>query len=524
MKRSPLLALVLCIGASLPSYAQRGTNWPTHSGDPQRTGWQRNETKITRETVKDLQLLWKLKLDNESKALHSLTEPLILGNIITDRGFKELAIVAGSSDNIYAIDADLGKIFWNRRFEYESGVPKQQQSTWLCPAGLTATPVLSTGGRGADGGGFNARAGGYIISSDGNLHLLNLANGEELMRPLKFIPPNGKPYSLNLIENVLYTTTGQRCGNVPNSVWSVDLNTQNVSSFNSNGGGIWGLAGAAVGTDGTIYAEAGDGAWEPDAGKYSDTLLALSPKDLKLKDWYTPSNREWITKRDLDMNVTPVVFSYKGRDLIVGSGKEGRLFLLDSKSLGGADHRTPLYRTPLISNEEVDFAGRGTWGSLGSWEDERATRWILAPVWGPLHSQMKFPIAHGDAPHGSIAAFKVQEQNGKTVLAPAWVSPDLLIPSPPVIVNGIVFVISSGEYVRQSNDNNGTLWNAQQRAERSTHATLYALDAETGRELWSSGDTVTSFTHFAGLAVANGRVYFTTYDNTVYAFGFPIEH
>ena len=65
----------------------------------------------------------------------------------------------------------------------------------------------------------------------------------------------------------------------------------------------------------------------------------------------------------------------------------------------------------------------------------------------------------------TITAFKLQEQNGKTVLAPAWVSPDLLIPSPPVIVNGVVFVISSGEYVRQSNDNNGTLWNAQQRAD-----------------------------------------------------------
>jgi hypothetical protein len=225
----------------------------------------------------------------------------------------------------------------------------------------------------------------------------------------------------------------------------------------------------------------------------------------------------------LDLNVTPVVFPYKGRDLVVGSGKEGRLFLLDSKSLGGTDHRTPLYRTPLISNEEVDFAGRGTWGSLASWEDEKGTRWVLAPVWGPLHSEMKFPIANGDAPHGSVGAFKVEEQNGKTVLAPAWVSRDFFIPSPPVIVNGVVFVISSGEYVRQSNDNNGTLWNAQQRVERSTHATLYALDAETGKELWDSGDTVTSFTHFAGLAVANGRVYFSTYDNTVYAFGFPIE-
>jgi len=26
------------------------------------------------------------------------------------------------------------------------------------------------------------------------------------------------------------------------------------------------------------------------------------------------------------------------------------------------------------------------------------------------------------------------------------------------------------------------------------------------------------------LSIANGRVYFTTYDNTVYCFGLPMEH
>jgi outer membrane protein assembly factor BamB len=48
---------------------------------------------------------------------------------------------------------------------------------------------------------------------------------------------------------------------------------------------------------------------------------------------------------------------------------------------------------------------------------------------------------------------------------------------------------------------------------------LYAFDAETGRELFNSGDTLTSFTHFGGLAVSNGRVFVTTWDGYVYAFG-----
>ena len=67
---------------------------------------------------------------------------------------------------------------------------------------------------------------------------------------------------------------------------------------------------------------------------------------LTLKDYYTPSNHAWLTKRDLDMNTTPVVFPYQGRDLLVGSGKEGRYFLMDSKSLGGANHETPALSHP----------------------------------------------------------------------------------------------------------------------------------------------------------------------------------
>ena len=48
---------------------------------------------------------------------------------------------------------------------------------------------------------------------------------------------------------------------------------------------------------------------------------------------------------------------------------------------------------------------------------------------------------------------------------------------------------------------------------------LYALDARTGEELWSSGDQITSFNHFSGISMANGRVYIATYDGNVYCFG-----
>jgi outer membrane protein assembly factor BamB len=50
-------------------------------------------------------------------------------------------------------------------------------------------------------------------------------------------------------------------------------------------------------------------------------------------------------------------------------------------------------------------------------------------------------------------------------------------------------------------------------------ATLFVLDAVTGKQLYSSGDSVSSSSTGAGLALANGRVYFVTQDKTVYCFG-----
>jgi len=52
-----------------------------------------------------------------------------------------------------------------------------------------------------------------------------------------------------------------------------------------------------------------------------------------------------------------------------------------------------------------------------------------------------------------------------------------------------------------------------------THAVLLALDAETGKTLYSSKDLIDSWNHYGGLALAGGKLYFSTYDARVYAFG-----
>ncbi len=57
------------------------------------------------------------------------------------------------------------------------------------------------------------------------------------------------------------------------------------------------------------------------------------------------------------------------------------------------------------------------------------------------------------------------------------------------------------------------------RVPTSRRAALYALDGQTGKELWSSGNQIESWNHFSGLTVANGRAYIATFDGTLYCFG-----
>ncbi len=511
-----LIAMTL-VAMSLGCMLGWSADWLTDGGNSQRTAWQRDENILTTANVKGMKLQWKMQLDNEPRQMHSLFPPLIVNRVNTSGGPKQVAIVAGSSDNIYAIDVDKGQLIWKKRFESTWKQPAGGRGGGiLCPGGLTATPVIAP----------TNTPGKYTIyaaSWDGRLHQLNVADGEDIAPPSKFMPANGKPYALNLVNNVLYTHTAQGCGGNPNMVYAYDLATRKVGSWGPAGGGMWGRTGPAISANGTMYTGTGDGRWDPENGVYGNGIIGVQQdpetKAMKLVDYYGPSNAEWLFKRDLDMQVTPAIFHYKGRELMVDAAKECVVYLMDTASIGGDDHRTPLYRTPLICNEEVNFASAGIWGSMASWEDSKGTRWVLTPFWGPKHSAFKAPVEHGVVKDGAIAAFKVEDRNGKLWLAPAWISRDMNRAEPPVIANGIVFTYGNGENTDQAEFDLGLTNTAPKRIAKSTHAVLYALDAQTGRELWSSGNQIASWNHFSGLSVANGRVYIGTFDSVLYSYG-----
>jgi type 1 glutamine amidotransferase len=499
-----------------PSNRSTPAGWTTFGADSQRTGWARGEKLLTPKNVSTLALKWKTQLDNTPKELTSLSAPVVVDQVKVTLGIKEYVIVAGSSDDIYAIDADTGKLVWRKKFSME-GAPSRKIST-LCPFAANATPAIQ-GGRPQTV---------YAISSDGRLHALSAVDGEDKFPPRPFVPPFSKNWSINIVGDTLYTAISQGCNGVNSGVYGIDISRADgpIRDFQAGRPGIWGRAGVAVSAaSGTVFAETGDGVFDPGAGSWADTFLALSPKDLHVTDYYTPQNREWLTRKDLDMGcMTPVVFEFNGKEYLVGGGKEGRLFLLDTSSMGGPTHREPFYQTGLLTNETAAYGARGFWGSFATWIDSDKTRWLFVPAWGPPHpaAVSTFPISNGDASAGSIMAFRVEPSHGLPTLRPAWISRGLNVPEPPIIANGVVFALSSGEDVRQA-DAAGRGMNTVERLHGSSHAVLYALDAATGKELYSSGDLISSFTHFGGIALSNGRIFVTTWDGTVYAFGIGDE-
>jgi hypothetical protein len=112
------LTIALALAAASAAHAQGrgGPSWSTTSSDAQRTSWVKADPRISTDSMRKpgFQLLWKSKLENQPRQLESLTQPMLLPNIISYKGFKALAFVGGSSDNVYSIDYDLNKMFWRR--------------------------------------------------------------------------------------------------------------------------------------------------------------------------------------------------------------------------------------------------------------------------------------------------------------------------------------------------------------------------------------------------------------------------
>ncbi len=552
MKRivTTMFCLLACV---VTAQAQRGANndWVTENADPQRTATVKADAKINKDSVAKpgaVQLLWKLKLKNAPRGLNNLMPPATLERLIGYRGFRMLGFVAGSDNNLFTIDTDLGRMEWEKHLNVTASTAP---STPACPGGMTtsvvrptvstiiATPASGAGpGRNTPakssvgepwsgattlanvrpqqgpppgppagappgsqaaprpnqppmGGGFGGGANLiYALASDGMLHSMHLSGGQEYQPPVKFLPPGANATGLIIVNGKAYAVTSQSCNGVANGLWAYDFETKQASTWKGN---VAGSAGAAFGSDGTIYlaTSAGEG-----AANSPNSIVAIDPKTLQTKSAYTAST---------EFASSPVVFEYKGKTLVAAAASDGSVHLVDAANMAKALSITP-------------SAAKGSApGSLASWQDRDGTRWILVAHTGALPAG--FTSAGSAITKGAILAWKLSEEGNKLALKPGWASRNLVSPLTPTVINGVVIATSSGEF--KTGDGKMT---AAMRATRSGKAVIYLLDGATGKELWSSGTTITSFARGNALSGGMGQFYLTTYDGTIYAFGFPMEH
>jgi len=511
-------------------------DWLGYNYDRERSGWNRGETVLTKKTVGKLKPLWNRQLLTNTPALvlSTLTAPVVAGGVSTPGGAKDLVFTIGMDDTLTALDANTGEIAWQKRFP--NTLKPLRPMVVSCSNTEQATPTID-----------KAKAIIYFTTSDGKLRGAKLGDGAEAIAPTDMVQPFSRNWSLNLVDDVVYTTTARGCGGSPaqpiefGTVAAMDVSDPahpSLSRFYTGKGrpaGPWGASGVAWGPQGAYVATA-DGPNNPGSGVYGNMVLAVRPHAWGLNDSFIPSNWRYINARDLDIGSGGVVvFPFGKRNVLATASKESVIYLLDADNLGGVDHMTSLYQSPRLGNDIQDFQAQGVWGNLATAVSEKGERWLYTPMWGgPGKTSPKFPITNGDAPNGSIMAFKVAEDAGKVTLQPQWISRDLNLASPPVVANGIVYALQTAESAVQvpkgvfgPNGIRQSGWTPDKGANDRImvpHGTmmLAALDAETGKELWSSGKTMDGNTvHFTQPVVALGKLFTVDHAGHVWAFGLP---
>ena len=495
-------------------------NWLTDGGDNERTAWQKNETLISKESVKNMKLLWKLQLDNQPRQMHNLFPPLIVSDVTTAQGPKEIAVVAGVSDNVYGIDVATGDAALvaqvRQHVRRAAGRPRRRRAV--------SRRIDGDAGHRAD---RHARASTSSTRSRGTAGCARStsATGTDVAPPEPFLPPNGKPYALNLWKNVIYTTTAQGCGGNPNAFYGYDLATKKVGQYLPGSGGMWPRSGPSIGKDGTVYAGSGDGDYYPgtpdlrpvdhrreaepaDQGArveglvYADQrVLAAQARsrherhraDLRLQGQGVPGA--------VEQGVPAVAARHRARSA-------ARITARRSIARRSSATRTSTSPRPAPGARSRRGRKRTARAGFSCRSGGRSTR----------SSPRRSSTASRDGARWPRSRWKTRPArwcSRRPGCRATWIRPSRR--SSPTASSSRTAAARTPRRPTSTRASDST--RAANRIAQSTHATLYALDAHTGKELWSSGDQITSFNHFSGLSVANGRVYIGTYDGMLYCFG-----
>ncbi len=484
--------LLICVS----SHAQ--VDVLTQHNDNARTGVNPREMLLTPANVNKARfgMVYKRVLDDQL-----YTQPLVVTDVQVGGGTRDLVYVTTVNNSVYAFDAndsEASQPVWHVNF----GTPANVHSTEFgCldmngQMGIVGTPVID-------------KAGGvlYVVSltrTDAQtgprtgftqrLHALDLATGADVPESPVVIAAEGfnalmenqRP-ALMLANGMVYVGYASHCDKEPyhGFLMAYDAKTlaqESVLNTSPTGSeaSIWQSGqGPAADEQGNVYVVTGNGSWDG-ISNFSESFMKLSPR-LKLLDWFTPTNHFALDKGDADLDSSGATL-IPGTHLVVGGGKQGVLYTLDTRKLGhlGDEHATQHFQATASHLHSLVF-----------WHSAKVGD--LLYVWGQRDK-------------AKVYTFRDQK-----------------LSETPLMVRDIPNEGHPGAMLSLSanGDRDGILWAAIHATGDSWHESrpgvLHAYDADDIRhELWNSlqvpsRDDCGEYAKMAPPTIANGRVYLASF-------------
>ena len=382
----------------------------TYHYDNLRTGCNPKETTLTTANVNpsSFGLLFTLPVDGQVYA-----QPLYLQNLkIPGKGIHNVVFVCTEHNSVYAFDADSNTGSNASPLWHVNLGPSVQNgdvySSDINPEiGITSTPVIHTL--------KNGTKALYLISKtetnpgtsnavfQNSVHVLNVLTGAELLKgpfPINVQVKGTGDGSVNGLlpfnqqwqqcrpgllmvdtperDSTLYVGFASHGDNGPYHGWllafdaekmlqaSVLNTTPNALSYNNTSalaaGGIW-QGGGGLASDGTsVYFSTGNGAFDPSTKAYGDSILRVLARTYTVADYFTPADQMSLDDSDTDLGaggvmlLPPSASGTSKKHLIVQSGKEGTIYLMDTSNLGK-------YGATDNVIQELPGSNGGIWGA-----------------------------------------------------------------------------------------------------------------------------------------------------------------
>jgi hypothetical protein len=542
---------ISCLAVALltirPAYAQ---NVVTQHNDLKRTGWNQAETLLTQANVSggSFGRIFSRSVDDQIYC-----QPLIVNNSFIAGGFHNIVIVATVNNSVYAFDADDSSIttpYWQTNLTYNPGNTNAYRAitngdmTGACGGqyfdfsgkmGIVGTPVIDT-----------ATNTLYVVSRSVTnatpaifvqyLHALDLVTGIDKIAPVYITATctgsgeggdgatltfdqqheNQRP-ALLLYQGVIFISWASHCDWEPYHGWIIGydaatLEQRYVYNTSPNGGlaGIW-MSGQApaVDDDGFIYVSTGNGT-TGEGGQPNDTInrgesllkMSTASGQLKVVDFFTPADYDYLNQQDLDYGVDGVLL-IPNSTLSLSGSKESYLYLINNSRMGG----TVANNSNVLQQIDVNAKFNGEkhiHGSPAYFMDDKGKEYVYA--WAESGLLKQFPFRRS-----AMLFDTLNKKVGNTTL-------------PGGMPGAMLSVSSNG-----ATAGTGILWSAHPINGDANHSIvpgiLQAFDAtDITHELWNSNfsgirDSVGKFAKFVPPTIANGKVYLATFSGKLIVYG-----